>query len=102
MAQLQQQYGRSCGHGLAACRSTSSYDEEVFYQYPSIPPPGADPELWQYFTTVDVDRSGQITVKELRLCSSLEPDHTGRVDDLMAVWFYRKRFKEWTLGRLRP
>ncbi|PFH47110.1 hypothetical protein AMATHDRAFT_68429 [Amanita thiersii Skay4041] len=29
------------------------------------PPPGADPQLWSYFTTVDHDRSGAITAVEL-------------------------------------
>ncbi|EMD38496.1 hypothetical protein CERSUDRAFT_82768 [Gelatoporia subvermispora B] len=30
------------------------------------PPPGADPQLWQWFSAVDADRSGQITVNELQ------------------------------------
>jgi len=30
------------------------------------PPPGADPQLWQWFSNVDVDRSGSITVTELQ------------------------------------
>jgi len=29
------------------------------------PPAGADPQLWQWFSTVDTDRSGAITVNEL-------------------------------------
>jgi len=29
------------------------------------PPVGADPQLWQWFNTVDTDRSGAITVNEL-------------------------------------
>ena len=29
-------------------------------------PPGADPTLWNWFITVDRDRSGQITADELR------------------------------------
>jgi len=30
------------------------------------PPPGADPELWRWFSAVDADRSGSITVTELQ------------------------------------
>lgn len=30
------------------------------------PPPGADPQLWSWFTAVDTDRSGQLTVDELQ------------------------------------
>lgn len=29
-------------------------------------PPGADPQLWSWFVTVDRDRSGQISTEELR------------------------------------
>lgn len=40
--------------------------------YPSAPPhgiappPGADPTLWNWFITVDNDKSGQITSNELK------------------------------------
>ena len=30
------------------------------------PPPSADPQLWQWFTAVDTDRSGAISVTELQ------------------------------------
>ncbi len=33
---------------------------------PAGPPAGADPQLWQWFTAVDVDRSGSISVTELQ------------------------------------
>ncbi|KIO30493.1 hypothetical protein M407DRAFT_14303 [Tulasnella calospora MUT 4182] len=33
---------------------------------PQGPPPGADPQLWQWFSTVDVDRSGSIAPNELQ------------------------------------
>lgn len=33
---------------------------------PSGPPPGADPTLWNWFVTVDRDRSGEITADELQ------------------------------------
>ncbi|KXN80634.1 Programmed cell death protein 6 [Leucoagaricus sp. SymC.cos] len=33
------------------------------------PPPGADPQLWLWCTTVDTDRSGHITAEELRMCA---------------------------------
>ena len=36
------------------------------YGGPQGPPPGADPTLWNWFITVDRDRSGQITADELQ------------------------------------
>lgn len=33
---------------------------------PQRPPAGADPELWHWFSAVDMDRSGSITVTELQ------------------------------------
>ncbi|KZT43970.1 EF-hand [Sistotremastrum suecicum HHB10207 ss-3] len=30
------------------------------------PPPGADPQLWQWFVSVDADRSGAISAEELK------------------------------------
>ncbi|KAF7789542.1 hypothetical protein EIP86_000488 [Pleurotus ostreatoroseus] len=33
---------------------------------PTGPPPGADPQLWQWFNAVDADRSGSISVTELQ------------------------------------
>ncbi|KII95477.1 hypothetical protein PLICRDRAFT_150222 [Plicaturopsis crispa FD-325 SS-3] len=32
---------------------------------PVGPPPGSDPQLWQWFSSVDLDRSGAITASEL-------------------------------------
>lgn len=36
------------------------------YQTPQGPPAGADPQLWQWFTAVDADHSGSISVNELQ------------------------------------
>ncbi|THH20370.1 hypothetical protein EW146_g978 [Bondarzewia mesenterica] len=36
------------------------------YGYQQGPPPGADPQLWQWFSAVDADRSGAISVNELQ------------------------------------
>ena len=36
------------------------------YGGPPGVPPGADPTLWNWFVTVDRDRSGQITANELQ------------------------------------
>ncbi|KAI8984225.1 hypothetical protein BDF20DRAFT_858681 [Mycotypha africana] len=33
---------------------------------PVGPPPGADPQLWSWFTAVDTDHSGQLSVDELQ------------------------------------
>jgi len=35
-------------------------------QIPQGPPPGADPQLWHWFQSVDIDRSGAITAEELK------------------------------------
>ncbi|KAL5504546.1 hypothetical protein ACEPAH_7207 [Sanghuangporus vaninii] len=35
---------------------------------PRGPPPGADPQLWQWFSSVDADHSGAITAQELQQC----------------------------------
>ncbi len=37
-----------------------------YAQGPSNAPPGADPQLWQYFSAVDRDHSGSISVNELQ------------------------------------
>lgn len=34
--------------------------------YAQGPPPGADPQLWEWFSTVDADRSGSIDANELQ------------------------------------
>ncbi|KAF9483843.1 EF-hand [Pholiota conissans] len=39
---------------------------QPYMQTPLGPPPGADPQLWQWFNSVDEDRSGSITVIELQ------------------------------------
>lgn len=49
-------------------RSVSSSHESTtpgFRPHPQ-PPPDADPQLYQWFTSVDVDRSGAITATELQ------------------------------------
>ncbi len=44
--------------------TTAGYGQS--YQQSYGPPAGADPQLWQWFTNVDRDRSGSITVSELQ------------------------------------
>ena len=36
------------------------------YGVPQGPPPGADPQLYQWFSAVDTDRSGAISATELQ------------------------------------
>jgi hypothetical protein len=45
---------------------TPSYANQSGYSYSPGPPQGADPQLWQWFTAVDTDRSGSISVNELQ------------------------------------
>jgi len=42
-----------------------AFQRQPFHRYTSIPQ-GADPQLWQWFTSVDTDRSGAISAKELQ------------------------------------
>lgn len=41
------------------------YPNQIGHSY-STPPHNADPQLWQWFTAVDTDRSGSISVAELQ------------------------------------
>jgi len=43
-----------------------AYSPSVYYQGSGGPPPGVDPQLWQWFSAVDSDRSGAISVTELQ------------------------------------
>ncbi|KAH9961207.1 EF-hand [Lactifluus volemus] len=43
----------------------SSWPSNWLWLFPG-PPAGADPQLWQWFTAVDSDRSGSISVSELQ------------------------------------
>ncbi|KAF8058680.1 hypothetical protein FPV67DRAFT_513340 [Lyophyllum atratum] len=76
------------------------------------PPPGADPQLWQWFTTVDTDRSGAITAPELEralingdwtpfdldtvklLMSIFDTDRSGTIgfNEFSGLWKY---IKDW-------
>lgn len=65
---------------MPAHQNVQGYQTQTAYQaqsgYPSAPsgalhgiaapPPGTDPTLWNWFMTVDTDRSGQITAAELK------------------------------------
>lgn len=65
----QQQQG---GYGGGGSQQSSyggppqgSYGRPQVYNASTGPPPGADPQLWQWFIAVDRDRSGQINAQEL-------------------------------------
>jgi len=66
-------------------RSTAAYASDPRYNagyHPQhyAPPQGADPQLWQWFTNVDTDRSGAISVSELQ---------SALVNGMLAVtWFF--------------
>lgn len=62
------QYGgqRHSGYGAPP---PPNYGNQGYYQQQRqgpVPPPGSDPQLWSYFTAVDADRSGAISVTELQ------------------------------------
>ncbi|KAF9553333.1 EF-hand [Agrocybe pediades] len=76
------------------------------------PPPGADPQLWNWFTAVDTDRSGHITATELEralingdwtpfdldtvkmLMSIFDTDRSGTIgfNEFSGLWKY---IKDW-------
>ncbi|KAG6820565.1 hypothetical protein H0H93_015085 [Arthromyces matolae] len=61
-----QTYGRP-NQGPIHQTGYSGYGNHSQYQSQQYgPPPGADPQLWQWFSAVDVDRSGSISVTELQ------------------------------------
>ena len=68
-----QGYGQA-GYGAPGGYSQSAYGQAPPPQYghghshsqSHGPPPGADPMLWQWFSSVDVDRSGAISAQELQ------------------------------------
>jgi Ca2+-binding EF-hand superfamily protein len=47
-------------------RAMPGHPQQPYLQPQHAPPPGADPQLWQWFTSVDEDHSGSITVTELQ------------------------------------
>ncbi|KAJ8093179.1 hypothetical protein PM082_020664 [Marasmius tenuissimus] len=53
-------------HSTYAPSNTSRHSSQRYSSQPYGPPPGVDPQLWQYFNTVDTDRSGSISVHELQ------------------------------------
>ncbi|CAL1704349.1 unnamed protein product [Somion occarium] len=57
-------YGGQPGYGGQSGYSGGQYAPPQYV--PQGPPPGADPQLWQWFSAVDTDRSGAITVNELQ------------------------------------
>jgi len=77
-------------------------------QHPRAPPPGADPVLWGWFTSVDVDGSNSITADELRkalvngdwslfdqdtikmLMGLFDTDHSGTINfnEFAGLWKY--------------
>ncbi|KAH9981529.1 hypothetical protein BGW80DRAFT_338707 [Lactifluus volemus] len=56
-------YGGSLHHSHS---HSSHRGHQTGYGYSPGPPAGADPQLWQWFTAVDSDRSGSISVSELQ------------------------------------
>jgi hypothetical protein len=56
-------YGGGGPHGSPSSRG---YQPPYPNQSYSGPPHNADPQLWQWFTAVDTDRSGSISVSELQ------------------------------------
>jgi hypothetical protein len=64
-----QNYGnphhRSSSSASRGYQSQSPHPGQIGHSY-SSGPHNADPQLWQWFTAVDTDRSGSISVAELQ------------------------------------
>ncbi|KAG8907059.1 hypothetical protein FRB99_005436 [Tulasnella sp. 403] len=62
-------YGQQRGYGAPSGSGGGygGYNPGGFQQHaPAGPPPGADPQLWNWFSAVDADRSGAISPPELQ------------------------------------
>ncbi|TFK76602.1 EF-hand [Pluteus cervinus] len=108
--------GRPASYGYSQSSAPPGYGQPQRYgqgAYPSQPPPqgpppGADPQLWQWFTAVDSDKSGSITSTELQaalvngnwtkfdldtvkmLMSIFDRDHSGTITftEFAGLWKY--------------
>ncbi|KAI9265655.1 hypothetical protein EDC94DRAFT_657959 [Helicostylum pulchrum] len=80
---------------------------------PQGPPPGSDPQLWNWFTAVDTDRSGQLSVDELQralvngdwspfnietvrtMVNMFDKDNSGTIDfnEFAGLWKYIEDWK---------
>ncbi|KAI5117977.1 hypothetical protein M0805_004910 [Coniferiporia weirii] len=61
-------YGGQQGYGAAGQQGAGYGGPGGFGRRPRPPPPGADPQLWEWFSTVDEDNSGAVTAVELERC----------------------------------
>jgi len=111
-----QQYGQGYGQGpppgYGGPGGHGGYGGGFSQPPPSGPPAGADPQLWQWFSTVDTDRSGHISVVELQkalingdwspfdldtvklLMSIFDTDRSGTIgfNEFSGLWKY---IKDW-------
>ncbi|KAI8091361.1 uncharacterized protein B0P05DRAFT_527151 [Gilbertella persicaria] len=85
----------------------------VLYIYHPIAPPGSDPQLWNWFTAVDTDHSGQLSVDELQralvngdwspfnietvrtMVNMFDKDNSGTIDfnEFAGLWKYIEDWK---------
>ncbi|KAG6814331.1 hypothetical protein H0H93_012992, partial [Arthromyces matolae] len=102
-------YGAPPGHSVSITTRQPGFAAPGGHQ---PPPPGADPQLWSWFTAVDTDRSGAITATELSqalvngdwtafdidtvklLLSIFDTDRSGtiRFNEFTGLWKY---IKDW-------
>ncbi|KAJ7929233.1 hypothetical protein B0H13DRAFT_1964404 [Mycena leptocephala] len=88
--------------------SGSRHGHQSYHAQPPPPPQGGDPQLFQYFSAVDQDRSGAISVTELQsalvngnwtrfdldtvkmLMGIFDTDHSGTIDfkEFSGLWKY--------------
>lgn len=111
--------GYGHGHGASGPQLHSTYGgsrPQAFTSH-SGPPPGADPQLWQWFVSVDRDGSGQINPTELQqalvngdwtpfeldtvklLMTIFDTDRSGSItyNEFVGLWKY---IQDWQVCRL--
>ncbi|VDC03300.1 unnamed protein product [Peniophora sp. CBMAI 1063] len=74
------------GYGQQAPGYGAPYQQQQYHG----PPPGADPQLWQWFNDVNADRSGAISVNELQSALIFDTDRSGSIgfNEFSGVWKY--------------
>ncbi|KAG0171881.1 Alpha-1 3/1 6-mannosyltransferase alg-2 [Apophysomyces sp. BC1034] len=105
------------GYGSPATPHQGGYPPTQNYGRPPPPqgpPPGADPQLWNWFRAVDADNSGQLTVDELQralvngdwspfnietvrtMVNMFDTDNTGTIDfnEFAGLWKYIEDWKK--------
>jgi Ca2+-binding EF-hand superfamily protein len=106
--------GAPGGYGNQGSYGGGGYSGGFSAHPPQGPPPGADPQLWQWFSAVDADRSNHISAPELQqalvngdwtpfdldtvklLMSMFDSDRSGTIgfNEFSGLWRYIKDWQD--------